>query len=63
MTDFYIKQSRLEWRSHDGKLGKLRMRLVRISEAALQDDEAAVRHEEANLRSTPAADVEGRNSI
>lgn len=58
-----MNQNRLKWGSRDGKLGKLRLRFVRISKAAIQDDEAAVRHKEANLRSTPAVVVQERTAI
>ena len=58
-----MNQNRLKWGSRDGKLGKLRLRFVRISKAAIQDDEAAVRHNEANLRSTPAVVVQERTAI
>ena len=60
---YFMKQNRLEWRPHYGELGKLRLCIiVRIPEAAVQDDKAAVRHQEANLQSTAAANVEETNS-
>ena len=52
-----MNQNRLKWGSRDGKLGKLRLRFVRISKAAIKDDEAAFRHKEANLCSIPAVVV------
>ena len=58
-----MNQNRLKWGSRDGKLGKLRLRFVRISKAAIQDDEAAVRHKEANIPSTPSDVVQERTAI